>query len=728
MEFFFSVGWRYPVFCYKNQHRQAFWKGVYYCGDFGTRIYYAKKDFLVAKDNLIESSGYWKNVTSTFDRGEVKIYVNGILTAKTKSAQPEKLKKNNLPIYIGASRLARENLNFQSSDMLINDIRLYDRALTPTEVKELFEKDKKNYDLNCLIPPGETHLNALAPCKDYPFDKNFDPEFKKKLKITAEYEKKLKAGKIRHEKIVSAEVRKSQLFINGKKRFPIQVLPAYFIHADGKYHWRLAKECTKDFAAAGIDLVGLNGMERIWKGDGKYNWKQLDSLLKTVTEANPNVKLMPYLPVSRPPKWFKERYPDEYEKVYRGSDLRTMYTAPLGSRIWLKHSVKMLRDLVTHIESGPYGEYIYGYKVGGGGSAEWYWPGGSIGGLALSGYSNATAETFRQWLRKKYDNNVNRLRRAWNAPETNFEDARVPSVEERKKTERYYFRDPQKAAAVIDFKRYMSDMTFEHIEATTKAVKEACKFKKTVLIYGGYQLNSNSKKLANNGRLANARVFSCPYIDMLTTPIGYRHRRSGQAGMNVNPFDASAALHNKFIWRENDLRTHFCDKIESSRTATMKETISVVERSFGNALTSGGGIWFYPFHNAWFHQNKVMDSIKQIRTVAKQSLKNTQRSVAEVAFLFDEKSLYYLAYDCGRFMTALGRGTYQNAARMGTPFDVYMLRDIKNKKMPDYKLYIFMNSFAINKEMSEAIKRKVRKNNAVSVWCYAPGYIQEGQV
>ncbi|MCX6983697.1 MAG: hypothetical protein NT118_02950, partial [Lentisphaerae bacterium] len=44
-------------------------------------------------------------------------------------------------------------------------------------------------------------------------------------------------------------------------------------------------------------------------------------------------------------------------------------------------------------------------------------------------------------------------------------------------------------------------------------------------------------------------------------------------------------------------------------------------------------------------------------------------------------------------------------------------------ELPDYKLYIFINAFSPDSKMVEAINAKVRKNNSVAVWCYAPGYI-----
>ena len=60
---------------------------------------------------------------------------------------------------------------------------------------------------------------------------------------------------------------------------------------------------------------------------------------------------------------------------------------------------------------------------------------------------------------------------------------------------------------------------------------------------------------------------------------------------------------------------------------------------------------------------------------------------------------------------------------MGTPFDMYLLDDLDNPAMPDYKLYIMLNTYYTDSKTREMINNKLRKKNAVTVWCYAPGWI-----
>ena len=60
---------------------------------------------------------------------------------------------------------------------------------------------------------------------------------------------------------------------------------------------------------------------------------------------------------------------------------------------------------------------------------------------------------------------------------------------------------------------------------------------------------------------------------------------------------------------------------------------------------------------------------------------------------------------------------------MGAPFKLYFSNDIGDPRMPDYKLYVFMNPWSVTAEQRKVIHDKLRKNNATAYWCYAPGYL-----
>lgn len=64
--------------------------------------------------------------------------------------------------------------------------------------------------------------------------------------------------------------------------------------------------------------------------------------------------------------------------------------------------------------------------------------------------------------------------------------------------------------------------------------------------------------------------------------------------------------------------------------------------------------------------------------------------------------------------------------RIGAPVDYYFHNDMARPDMPDYKLYVMLNQYYLTEEEREAIFAKARRNNAVVLWLYAPGFIDPG--
>lgn len=726
IQFTFGIGWRYPEFCYKNTFNQYGWKGVYVKGDFGLRISYANPQWIVPGAAFIESSGFWRHVSAVFNEGKVELYIDGKLVAQGASERPEYLKANDLPFWIGAERLLNETENYRVADMLINDLRLYSKAVSNEDVQMIYETEKIKYPQGSQIPAGENHLNALAPCLEY-YDKDYDPQFTKKLKITAEYEKKL-LPVVKECNIASSSLKTGNgqidFVVNGKPEFPMAFFPV-LIYPDGKPRHEEASAAMRDFAAAGVDMTTCITMsDFFWIDEGKYEWKKQDDIFRRAINANPRAKLIIWLSIMDAPKWFIQKYPEEMEKWDAGGgEMRMTNNAPLGSDKWHQVCIQMIKDLVAHVEKSDYAGHVCAYLSGGGMSGEWYWPGGQSG---VTGYSIATKRSFQNWLKTKYKNDVSELQKAWKHTDVTFENASVPSPAEREKCEMFLFRDIQSARNVFDYREYMTDRTVMGITETCRTIKETSGFKKLTFVYCGYPFDIALKKIFNNGILSISRVFESPYVDVIATPIDYSKRRGGQPGLSVNPFNGSALLHGKLLWQEDDLRTHFYPKIESGRTADLAETLTVMERCFGLALTQNAGFWFFPFDNAWFHQEDMMRKAADIKNAGEKSLDKNKASIAQVAIVFDCQSVYYQAqFPNMKFFKDLSWEVYQNASMMGAPFDVYLSDDLANPKMADYKLYIFVNMFYADKAKREFISAKIRKNNSVSVWCYAPGFIDE---
>jgi len=58
---------------------------------------------------------------------------------------------------------------------------------------------------------------------------------------------------------------------------------------------------------------------------------------------------------------------------------------------------------------------------------------------------------------------------------------------------------------------------------------------------------------------------------------------------------------------------------------------------------------------------------------------------------------------------------------IGASMDFYYCDDLGLPQMPDYKLYIFLNTFTIDNAQRQSINTKVRRNGAVVLWMYTSG-------
>lgn len=77
--------------------------------------------------------GEWSFICGTWDGGALKLYLDGKL-ASSKTARIRKLRRKSLSVWIGHRSRARRDKSFKG---LLDDVRIYDRALSGQEIQEL---------------------------------------------------------------------------------------------------------------------------------------------------------------------------------------------------------------------------------------------------------------------------------------------------------------------------------------------------------------------------------------------------------------------------------------------------------------------------------------------------------------------------------------------------------------------------------------------------------------
>jgi hypothetical protein len=222
-----------------------------------------------------------------------------------------------------------------------------------------------------------------------------------------------------------------------------------------------------------------------------------------------------------------------------------------------------------------------------------------------------------------------------------------------------------------------------------------------------------------------AEVLASPDVDFLASPTSYETRRAGDPGCFVSAYNGSYRLHHKLYWDEVDTRTHLYPKDISYRTSTLEETLAVHQRAAGWSLTKGTGLWWFLLAgNATFHQDAIMEDIARLRGATERALTADRTPTAQVAVFGDERSMHYTNTN-SPFHGALLRETVDELARQGAPADIYLLDDIADPRLPEYRLYIFLNAFYTDAARRRAIAATVRQRGRVAVWVYAPGYLTD---
>ena len=523
------------------------------------------------------------------------------------------------------------------------------------------------------------------------------------------------------------------LFINGKPH-PGMV---YMTYAPRSRHF-------KEFAEAGVHIMSFStttdyvptwNLGGVWLSPEEFDYTDHDRLIQMVLEADPEAFLLLRVHITAPP-WWGKLHPKDIVVTDEQGSLKPVYwlNTPLiswSSEAWLKDAEFALRKYLRHIKESPYRDRIIGIMVASNTGGEWLYP------ASCGDFSEANLSAFRKWLRKKYNNDVDALRKAWSDSKVNFNTASIPTFSERRETKCLTFRDPRVEKKVIDYYEFHSDSVANAIIRLSRIVKEEMKDVIVGVFYGYLLQLAGEPRQQEAGHLGLKRVLECPYIDFFSSPTLYSHRRLGTGYSTFMSLTESIKLHGKTWFDENDIRTHrvkmpsakeeilsyiFEESLSGMWPPNLRDALAMQRREFANVLCHGVCMWWFDMEGGWYSEKPMMNEISHMNKIAEKAVKFNRSSVAEVAVLLDHRSLLYL--ETGNFLSAsLILNQLPQLGRIGAPVDYYLLDDLP--AIPPHKLWIFLNAFAPSDKQREIIERKVKKDGNVCVWIYAPGFIKD---
>ena len=276
-------------------------------------------------------------------------------------------------------------------------------------------------------------------------------------------------------------------------------------------------------AQAGVDFVSFP-VNVPWPKPGEQvDWSQVDTLCRTILEANPNALLLPRIHLY-PPAWWYQLHPDDRMVWDQGGP--GALDAVVASPAYRRDAAERLAALVTHFEE-KFGDRMAGYHPAGQNSAEWFYHDTWM--PKLNGYAKGDLLAWRDWLKARYQNDA-ALRAAWRDPQATLDAMPVPSPAARRAAPAGVLRDPVAERRLIDFATFQQEMMADCVCHLAKAVRQASRGRKLVLFFYGYifEFGLVPNGPATSGHYALRRVLNCPDIDVLCSPISYFDRDLGE--------------------------------------------------------------------------------------------------------------------------------------------------------------------------------------------------------
>ena len=484
-----------------------------------------------------------------------------------------------------------------------------------------------------------------------------------------------------------------------------------------------------------------------WVGVNKYDYSLCDKILDAVFKDGNAKYFIPRVKLNVPVDWCREN-PEDVCVYYAGprekEEIRALVDTPahdwlgyasergyynaygwqdtrpnVGGKIarqsfssdkWLRDASEALVKLMEHIDNGPYADKIIGYHIAYGVSGEACVWGRFSGEKPFADYGIENQKKFYEWGVSKYGSREE-LEKVWGKIEGDV----VPAPEQREKepeTLDDVFRSDKDDIRAIDYDRFTGDMNVNAMNHFAKVIKEKDPDKIVGSFYG-YIIHVNNSNYT--GWLEWQKLLESPYVDFMAGPKSYFRTNPGEPGGEMAP---TFSINNTKMWMDEcDSRTHLASET-TMRAGNLQETNDMLLREFCKNLSHNSGMWFMDLGGGWYNDEEIMEQISKIMAENDIIRKEKYESVSEVLMVDDEKSMYYTnpTQQCASFINIL-----RDMSLCGLPTDTVFTHDLPTMDLSQYKLVVFLNSYA-NAEEYIDVARKNLPENALVLWNGCVGF------
>jgi beta-galactosidase len=508
----------------------------------------------------------------------------------------------------------------------------------------------------------------------------------------------------------------STMFVNGMPRFPMAFMSyypetyRYKNMADHGVHFYSVALTLTDKWLGGDKPVKWN-KPGIWRGPDELDFTVVEKALQEIVEKDPQALIFPRIYCDSP-AWWDLLHPEETDELGElGGQARRQ---SFSSRVWRADAAAAMKKIVQFVADSRYGNHVIGYMPTAGGTEEMAKPCDS---------SSCAQKWFREYVFKEAGKDEKTLERLFDARKDAIE---IPSAKRRSTGDCGNFLDPEKSRLVIALRQFHSQEIVDSALALCRAVKEGSDGRLIAGTFYGY-----TKIWPDAGHQALRRLLDSKDIDFVTTAGG------------VSSTETNSVLKaGKLFYSEIDARTSLSQWISKLRPdvdpqgcyneqrwfgpPTIHESMQNLKKIFAKNLVNGWANWWFDLWGGWYDDEAFLNMFAEMQKVGDQSIRLPRKSVAQVAVVLDEKAYHYLPYGAafrgGKFAWITAQ--VSAAAGMGAPHDFYLLDDLADLDLSQYRMIVFVNPFVLSEEQRQMIRTRCMTDNRTLVWTYAPGLIK----
>lgn len=533
---------------------------------------------------------------------------------------------------------------------------------------------------------------------------------------------------------------KPTIFINDQPFAP-QIYALTHVYG-GRWSWEeVPSRNLKNFADIGFRLFQVDlWFEDIWSRhndqlDLVKAQQQVRGVLQACREANVFIRLH-----INPPHWWLQQHPQEAVQYADGpveerpfgppfnledGDNDRSFRISLASETWRQSAGEKLIEFCQRFSETKEADSVVGMHIACGIYGEWhYW--GFIEHDPDCG--PAMSRAFRTWLRHKYKTDE-ALCKAWNSRQWTLDTATVPDSDERRHTADGIFRIGEQEQRVIDYFSCQQRVMVDDINIFTSLTKKQWPRPLIVGVFYGY-FHMTFSRQATGGHLCTENILDCPTVDYLAAPQSYWEESRALGGSSHSRgIIESVQLHGK-LWLDEVDNGYLQDlkKIDFVRSGPLGEPEykAILQRSVLYPIMRNAGFWYYDFgpnrSSGWWDSPYYLNPIRRMKTLSDDMLHKEIRSVADVLYVWDDQSFYYVKNGWTPVSEDQIDRAVEEALHSGAVGDHIYFFDLDRIDLKPYKMIVFMNVYKMTKAQRSFVLNKVAKEQRTLLWNYMPGY------